>query len=550
MFKKYSLLLLGLIVLLGFVLRFSLLGQVQKGVTPDEVQQGYSAYSILKTGHDEWGDLLPVFPRSFGDYRPPLYVYLTVPFVAIFGLNIEATRMASAFFGGLTILVIFFLAKELFRDVRVATLAALFLAISTWHIFYSRAAWESNAGVFFLLLGILFFLRGMEKKGLWFSFSAVCFGVSMFSYYSFKLLTPLLVFALLFIYRKQILPNRKKIIPFLVIFIAFFVILVSGDVFFGGARRASDTSIFNSQNLKQLRMIQVKDGMPQPFGRVINNRPVYLLSQFSQNYFGYFSTTFLVSPNRPDSSLYNLPGEWLISLWEFGFLLAALIVLIKRGLNNLTKVILAWLLLTPLPAALTTDYMHTQRVEFLLFLIPILSAFGAVYLFDLIKKINLKIIFGVIFAGVLIYSLFYRVDHYLFHQFNRSLGGVHYGYDQIFEYTEKNKDKFDRIIFTKEHSEPQIFLAFYTKMDPNNFQKYSPGWKWFENEGFKFLDMTNYSLGKYSFQTIEWNRDKLIKNTMIVGSEREIPDGIKPIYQVVDPFGKILFKVVDTNGEI
>lgn len=550
MFKKYSLLLLGLTLLLGFVLRFSLLGQIQKGMTPDEVQQGYSAYSILKTGHDEWGDLLPVFPRSFGDYRPPLYVYLTVPFVAIFGLNIEATRMASAFFGVLTVLVVFFLAKELFKDARVAVLSALFLAISTWHVFYSRAAWESNAGVFFLLLGILLFLKGVEKKSLWFSFSAVCFGVSMFSYYSFKLLTPLLVFALLFIYRKQILLNRKKIIPFLVIFIAFFVILISGDVFFGGARRASDTSIFNSENLKELRVIQVKDGMPQPFGRLINNRLIYLLSQFSQNYFGYFSTTFLVSPNRPDSSLYNLPGEWLVSLWEFGFLLAALIVLIKSGLNNLTKVILAWLLLTPLPAALTTDYMHTQRVEFLLFLIPILSAYGAIYLFDLIKKRNLKIIFGVIFAGVLVYSLFYRVDHYLFHQFDRQLGGVHYGYDEIFEYTEKNKDKFDRIIFTKEHSEPQIFLAFYTKMDPKYFQKYSPGWKWFENEGFKFLDMTNYSLGKYSFQTIEWNRDKLIKNTMIVGSEREIPDGIKPIYQVVDPFGKVLFKVVDTNGEI
>lgn len=549
MIKKYSLLLLGLIVLLGFVLRFSLLGQIQKGATPDEVQQGYSAYSILKTGRDEWGDLLPIFPRSFGDYRPPLYVYLTVPFVAVFGLNIEATRMASAFFGVLTILVIFLLTKELFKDIRVALLSALFLTISTWHVFYSRAAWESNAGVFFFLLGLLLFIRGFYKK-IWFSFSAVCFGLSMFSYYSFKLLVPLVVFALLFIYRKQFLINKRKIIPFLAVFTTFLIILISGDVFFGGARRASDTSIFNMENLIHLRELQVKDGMPQPFGRVINNKIVYLFSQFSQNYFGYFSTTFLVSPNRPDSSLYNLPGEWLISFWEFVFLLVAAVVLIKRGLSDQTKIIAIWLLLAPLPAAFTTDYMHTQRVEFLLFLIPILSAFGAVYLFDLIRKKNLKIIIVVIFAGVVFYSLFYRIDHYLFHQFDKPLGGVHHGYPEIFEYTEKNKDKFDRIIFTKEHSEPQIFLAFYTKMDPRYFQKYSPGWKWFENEGFKFLDMTNYNLDKYSFQRIEWNRDKMIKNTLIVGSEREIPDGIKPIYQVVDPFGRVLFKVVDTNGEI
>ena len=151
---------------------------------------------------------------------------------------------------------------------------------------------------------------------------------------------------------------------------------------------------------------------------------------------------------------------------------------------------------------------------------------------------------------MVIYSFFYRIDHYLFHTFTHNLGGVHYGYPEIIFYTEANKDKYQRIIFTKENSEPQAYVAFFTKWDPVLYQRDAQNWKHFEAEGFKFLDMTNYSLGKYYFKNIDWNKDKMIKNTLIVGSDKEIPDGVKPIFDVKDPFGKVLFKVVDTNGQI
>lgn len=547
--SKHSLVLLVLIIILAAFLRLPFLDKYSPGATPDEIQQGYSAYSILKTGRDEWGDFLPIYPRSFGDYRPPLYSYLSVPAVAIFGLNIASVRLPSALFGILSVFVIFFLAKEIFKSEAIGLMAALFLAISNWHVFYSRSAWESNPGAFLFLLGILFFLKGL-KNYKFLSLSAFVFGLSLFSYYSFKLLVPLFVFGLVFLYFKQI--NRIKrpvLILSLAIFLIFLSVSVLGDFVSGGGRRAADAAIYNSENLVAFRNTQLEDKLPQPWGRAINNRLGFLATQFSQNYLGYFSTTFFASPNRPDSTLYNLPGEWLLSVWEV-LLIASAVFFLIRKVPDYSKLLILWLLLTPVPGALTRDYLHAQRVETLLFLAPLLTSFGAYLIYNGLKGNLKRKGFAIILGIVVIYSLFYRVDHYLFHTFTHNLGGVHYGYQEIVSYTEANKDKYERIIFTKENSEPQAYVAFFTKWDPVLYQRDAQNWKHFEREGFKFLDMTNYGLGEYYFKNIDWNKDKVVRNTLIVGSDKEIPDGIKPVFQVQDPFGKVLFKVVDTNGQI
>ena len=80
------------IFLLAFTLRFWQLGQNPPSLDWDEASLGYNAYSLFKTGADEYGNKWPLAIRSFGDYKPPLYTYLTIPSVAIFGLNEFAIR--------------------------------------------------------------------------------------------------------------------------------------------------------------------------------------------------------------------------------------------------------------------------------------------------------------------------------------------------------------------------------------------------------------------------------------------------------------------------
>ncbi|PIV01434.1 glycosyl transferase, partial [Candidatus Shapirobacteria bacterium CG03_land_8_20_14_0_80_40_19] len=77
MFKKTHLFFL-LIVGLAFFLRFIFLTKSPPGFYVDEAAVGYNAYSILKTGADEYGKKFPLFFRSFGDYKMPLNIYLTV----------------------------------------------------------------------------------------------------------------------------------------------------------------------------------------------------------------------------------------------------------------------------------------------------------------------------------------------------------------------------------------------------------------------------------------------------------------------------------------
>src|SRR5260221_14138646 len=92
-----------LILLAALFLRLYKIDTNPPGLTPDEASLGYNAYSILKTGRDEYGTLLPVIFKSFGDYKPGLYVYLAVPAVATFGLNETAVRLPSVIAGVFTV---------------------------------------------------------------------------------------------------------------------------------------------------------------------------------------------------------------------------------------------------------------------------------------------------------------------------------------------------------------------------------------------------------------------------------------------------------------
>src|SRR3990167_2913092 len=102
------------ILILAFILRFYRLGEIPLSLDWDETSNAYNAYSILKTGRDEYGLFLPITNRSFEDYKPPLYMYLNIPTVAVFGLTAFAARLPSAIFGFLTVPIIYFLAKKLF----------------------------------------------------------------------------------------------------------------------------------------------------------------------------------------------------------------------------------------------------------------------------------------------------------------------------------------------------------------------------------------------------------------------------------------------------
>ena len=101
--KRKQKICLILILVLATFLRFWRLDQVPPSPDWDEAALGWNAYSLMETGRDEYGQLLPFFLRSFDDYKPAFYAYLAILPIKFFGLNLWATRFPSALLGVLSV---------------------------------------------------------------------------------------------------------------------------------------------------------------------------------------------------------------------------------------------------------------------------------------------------------------------------------------------------------------------------------------------------------------------------------------------------------------
>src|SRR5947208_1214803 len=104
--------LIGVIVLAA-ILRLFALSDFPVGLNADEASLGYNAYSLLQTGKDEYGTSFPLQFKSFGDYKPGLYVYFAMPFIWLMGLNELAVTLPSAMLGIATVYLVYLLGKKI-----------------------------------------------------------------------------------------------------------------------------------------------------------------------------------------------------------------------------------------------------------------------------------------------------------------------------------------------------------------------------------------------------------------------------------------------------
>ena len=145
--NKRFLLTAFLISVAALGLRLYRLGEMPVSLNWDEVSWGYNAWSILKTGRDEYGRFLPLIFKAFGDYKAPVYVYLTSLSIAVFGLSEFAIRFPAAVFGALDIFLLMIFVRTLFKSFEqrdfIALSAGLWLTFSPWHYDYSHGAWEA-----------------------------------------------------------------------------------------------------------------------------------------------------------------------------------------------------------------------------------------------------------------------------------------------------------------------------------------------------------------------------------------------------------------------
>ena len=153
------------VILIAAVLRLWNLNAVPPSASLDESSIGYNAYSVIKTGGDEFGTFPLISQRGYDDYRRSTYLLLVAPFVSVLGLNVIAVRLPAVILSILTVWAVFGIVRRLvkkpseFGD-RLALISALILSTSPWYIYISRIGHESNACLSFFVFAVLFFLTG------------------------------------------------------------------------------------------------------------------------------------------------------------------------------------------------------------------------------------------------------------------------------------------------------------------------------------------------------------------------------------------------------
>lgn len=524
-----------IIILIAILTRILFLADFPRGFSGDEAQQGYSAYSILKTSRDEWGQFLPLFPRGFGDFKPPLYTYLTIPSVAIFGLTEEAVRLPAAIMGILMVWVIYLLTKELF-DQKIALWSSFLLSINPWHIQISRTAFEGGAGVLFFSLGILFFLKSKLNKN-YLILMAFFWGVTLYSYHSFRVFTILMIIGIFLIREQRILVLKSKnyltVIVFTILILPLIFNIKTSLV------RASDVGITSAQYLKGYFENKGTSFLSEPIDRFFDNKFLYISRQFYENYFSYYSLQFFFTGQRSDSSYLNFPVFGLLYPVEILLWIMAAWVLVKNN-NPYKKIIILWFLLASVPAALGSGAMSANRAVTFLPVVSILSALGANFL----KRKYAKIMLVSLSVSFIFFLRFYFFSLPL-----KQIESLRGEYKPIFKKVLEVQSDYDEIIISKSLNEPQIFLSFYGKINPNDFQKASQDWLRYEKSDKLYVDqLESWNLGKFYFEDINWiNKDSKRPNALIVARIIDFPPSVPSITDFKNQQGEVTYKLVPTK---
>ncbi len=490
--KKY--LPLFIILAIAAFLRLYQLNSLPISLFGDEVDVGYHAWSLWTTGRDYTGNFLPTYIHSLSEWRAPLLMYIAAPFVGILGPTAFSVRLPVALLGILSIYLLYLLVTKLFNR-KIALVVAFILTVSPWHIHYSRAAFEVTLLLSLLLLGINLFIRHRLTSSLFF------FALTFYTYSVANLFTPILVILLFFVFRPKL--TNKTILSF--IFPLIILLPIMYQLIFGpAAGRFNIISIFNDRQLTDFEVVSprtepwITSGLIET---VFHNKPIAYLTVIGRHYFQSFSPDFLFLRGDPN---------FRHSVAQFGELPWLLAPLFFLGLlrswyrpNRSIYFFIFWLLLAPLPSAITKDGgTHATRLFIMLPPLMVLSSLGFEYLVDSVSrhKISKHLYFILVVAFLTFVANYWHF--YASHYRYQSASSWNWGFRQAFDQL-NDLPSTGRIFINNTYAPSLIQFAYLTKIPPRDFQQMFTTDVHQENivsgfNGFRFGD--KYYFGKVQSQ--------------------------------------------------
>lgn len=523
----------AIIILLSVFLRFYKLSSTPPSLYWDEASLGYNAYSILKTTHDEHGKFLPFTNfAAFGDYKPAGYIYAAVLPIAIFGLNEFAIRFPSAFFGVLTVIVTYLLAKKLFENETIALWSAFLLAVSPWHLQFSRGAFEGNLGLFFSTAAIYLFIKFAKDKPIYIFPSALLFLAGMYTFTGQRLFVPFMCVVLVICFRREIIKHYKYVLCAGIIALMLFLPLfkfVTGTK--EGKLRFNEVSIFNELEPSDISIHYREMDNFSWWSNIVHNRRLFYTQAYLKHYFDAFNPGFLFSHGDVNPRL-SVQENGELYYFELPLLIAGAYFLLARK-QKYAPLIFCWLLLSPLGPAMARETPHALRMIHILPTFQLICAFGLYHLLNLTQKY--RKIFIATTSLIVFLSIFYYLHNYYIHWPVNYSGEWQYGYKQAVEYAQTRYNQVDHIIVTKNYGRPYIYFLLYMKIDPRQYLQSAQIVK----DQFGFIDVNGFD--KFTFSQPEELQEK--GKLLFITTPGSLPKDAQKLKTIEDLSGKTVFEI-------
>ena len=485
-----SILLLGLFLRALFITKLPLYG--------DELTMVYDTYSILKTGHDQLGNFLPI-TFKMGAGRPGGYIYFSLPFVAIFGPTAMGVRSLSIL-SGLGIIVLLYLLGKRFFNEKVGLAAALVAALSPWELSLSRGGFETNFALFLSLMGVYFFVNA-SKKGINYLWWVLTWGLAIHTYPTYKLVLPLFLIPLIWFVGgpKEIFQKKNtKFLIFSGIVGVFFIGLALDQTFFGGSeQRFLSINAFSQNNLQQQIIQKVNfqrniSELPQAFTKFIYNKPIEYFINLRNAYLDNFSMNYLFISGDGNPT-HNMTGIGEMYVVDIILVLVGMLGIYTKH-KKIFGLLIVWLLIAPLATTLLLT-PHALRNSFMIPPLLLFSSFGLISLYDARKSLFGKFVLVLVIISwfaqfVFLFSRLYFLSPNQYSNF------WSYPAKLATDTADKNIRNYDYIILSSRIDNVEYAYPVYTKIDPSlviaqNIQKTNLG-------GYSFKKFGNVYIGSIS----------------------------------------------------
>lgn len=493
--KKYKWELTACIILIiGSLVRLICIGQIPNALNVDEASSGYDAFSILKYGIDRGGNSYPVYLYAWGSGQSALYSYLMIPVLAITGLSEFSMRLPMAIVGVISLVVFYYLVKNIFDDKKLAVVALGFFAICPWHIMKSRWGMECNLFPDLVLLAVCLLVLGLKKKKTWLQVLAfVCFAVSSYSYGTSYMFLPIFILTVLgyLIYKKE-LTIRKSLIYLVVMFVLCIPIILY--------------VVVNTFKLETINIF----GVTIP--RLASNRYEQTTTIFSGSVFENCANNLidllrlLIIQN--DQLQWNaIHGYGMFYLVSIIFLCIGIWVCKQKHKDNIFNQIMnIWMISSIVLGAFCI--ININRINIIMIPCVYYISIGLYEIFEKYKTMIpcIVIIYAYLFFGFM--NTYWMADYNEYFTFTS-------GVKEVAEYCEKSDA--ENIYCYYSFKEPFIYFMFYTEADSH---EYLDTVEYFE-EDRAFDNVKAY--GKYKF----YLPDEIEEGCIVV-----VPRGIELRYEL------------------